>query len=378
MGLHLWFVLLIAFASQTIFLLFLFILRPGENRPANRLLLALLCVIAGILLGNTWVASGLYKTWPALPGYFRGMLLLLGPLCYLYGRALLQAGFRLRAVHLLHLIPYLVAFTFARLQEEPVSAETIITRIDWLIAGRAEIYGWHLAWYIGYSVHVLLYFFLLRNLLRTSLQKQDENYIISIAERTGWMRRMTRSFLLVVITFAGILIYITATGHYRIEGNFIYTLVLAVWVYQVAFQSVTGNRTLFAAFAAKYQTTRLNEPFKDRLLARLLSLFEEEAIFTDQGLTLNRVAERLDIKPHALSQTINDKLKKSFAELVHQYRIAAFKEKAAQPGYAHYTIMALAAEVGYANKTSFNNAFKKECGVTPSVFIQLQKGPQQP
>jgi AraC-like DNA-binding protein len=144
-------------------------------------------------------------------------------------------------------------------------------------------------------------------------------------------------------------------------------------VYQVAFQSATGSRILFPAFAAKYQGTRLNEPFKGRLLDRLLLLFEEEAIFTDHNLTLGRVAARLGIKPHALSQTINDKLKKNFAELLHQYRIAAFKEKAAHPDFAHYTIVALAGKVGYTNKTSFNNAFKKECGVTPSAWLQSLK-----
>jgi AraC-like DNA-binding protein len=370
MNMQFWLVLLIAGLSQTLFLLLIFLLRPGPNRRAGRLLTALLAIISCIFAGNIWVASGLYNTWPALPGYFRGMIFLLGPLCYLYGCSLLHPAFRFRISHLLHTLPYLAAFTIARVQESAAGATGTMQGIERLLAGKAQVFGWHYAWYIAYHLHVLLYFFMLRQLLRQSLRGKPENYLIPLTERVRWIKRLGAGFLMLVLVFTAVLVYVSITGYYTIGGNFIYTLALAVWTYIMAWQSFAENRLLFPAFAGKYQSTKLNDSAKERLLQRLRILFEEERIFTSAGLTLAAVAQRLQVPAHLLSQAINDRLGMSFNDLLHEYRIAAFKQLARQPAYARYTIMAIAADAGFASRASFNAAFRKSCGITPSEWMK--------
>jgi AraC-like DNA-binding protein len=370
MNMLLWLVLLLAAASQGLFLLVHFLIRAGQNRLAGRLLCGLLGVMLCVLLGNIWVAAGLYRQWPTLPGYFRGMVLLLGPLCYLYASALLLPGFRLRPLHLLHLAPWVIAFAMARMQEMATPAAGIVGGIDQLIAGEAPVTGWYLTWYAGYLLQLSIYFVLLRRILRRLSLQPVATYQVPIAGRLAWLKRLERSFLLLLAVFTIILVYILVTGYYTIIGNFIYTLALSVWVYVLAWQSMNSRGVLFAGFTGKYQHTKLGDALKDRLISQLRLLLEQERIYTDAQLTLAKAAGRLGVAPHLLSQAINDALHNNFNDLLHEYRIEAFKQLAMQPPYSQYTIMAIAAEAGYTNRASFNAAFRKRCGVTPSEWLR--------
>ena len=73
-----------------------------------------------------------------------------------------------------------------------------------------------------------------------------------------------------------------------------------------------------------------------------------------------------------LSQVINEQLNKNFSELMNCYRIGEFKTRLADPKYGHHSIMGIAYEVGYNSKSSFNEAFKKLNGVTPSAYLKLE------
>ena len=118
----------------------------------------------------------------------------------------------------------------------------------------------------------------------------------------------------------------------------------------------------------KYEKSGLSPEKAEAYVASLRKIVEEEQLYTDSTLTLNQLAERLDISPHNLSEIINTRLGQNFFDFVNAYRLEAVKRDLADPQKAHFTILALALDAGFNSKTAFNGIFKKHTGMTPSDF----------
>ncbi|MBN1531614.1 MAG: helix-turn-helix domain-containing protein [Spirochaetes bacterium] len=84
------------------------------------------------------------------------------------------------------------------------------------------------------------------------------------------------------------------------------------------------------------------------------------------GVSLPRLAENLGVRPYQLSHFINNYLEMSFADLVNSHRVEAAKQWiCANP---QESLLFVAYESGFNSKASFNRAFKKFTGMTPSDF----------
>ncbi|WP_299537246.1 AraC family transcriptional regulator [Ulvibacterium sp.] len=106
--------------------------------------------------------------------------------------------------------------------------------------------------------------------------------------------------------------------------------------------------------------------------SQLMTLLQDEKIYEDVDLTLDKLSERLQISSGYLSQIIKEKEKKSFFEFINFHRIASVKEKLMDTDYKNYTIMGIALESGFNSKSTFNAVFKKFTNETPSTFKRRQ------
>jgi AraC-like DNA-binding protein len=366
----LWTILLIAFASQCIFLIVTLTIKKVANKKANAILIFLLSVILCICISNIWSATYLYRQFPFVSNIARGMVLLLGPALYLYTLSVLKPDFRFRPIHILHLIPYVVAFVIFRIQGRSYSKEIIIASVDSLMQGRSSMDWITTLWFVLYFIHLLIYVAFARKQMRSSVKDKESNYLMPLQQRANWLKQFAFIFILIALVFIGITGYIMATGVYTITGNFIYTIVLALLIYLIAWQAISDKTLLVPDFATKYRSGNMNDEQKKAILSRLLHLFEHEKIFTNPELKLSVIAEKVQAHPHVLSQVINEKLNKTFNELLNYYRIEEFKAKVNKQEYANYSIMGIATKVGYNSKSSFNGAFKKQNGVTPSEYMK--------
>jgi AraC-like DNA-binding protein len=77
----------------------------------------------------------------------------------------------------------------------------------------------------------------------------------------------------------------------------------------------------------------------------------------------------MNVNLHTLSAVINEGYNKNFFDFINDYRIEEFKRLAATEQYKHYTFLAIAMEVGFSSKTTFNRAFKKCTGQTPREYF---------
>ena len=87
--------------------------------------------------------------------------------------------------------------------------------------------------------------------------------------------------------------------------------------------------------------------------------------YLDAELSLNSLAKKLNLQPHELSRIVNVGLKKSFTDLINEYRVAEVIRKMKDPAYHHLTILGIAFEAGFSSKATFNRAFKQVLGKNP-------------
>ncbi|TAL30007.1 MAG: AraC family transcriptional regulator [Spirochaetes bacterium] len=99
---------------------------------------------------------------------------------------------------------------------------------------------------------------------------------------------------------------------------------------------------------------------------RLLDLMRDERLYTDMDLRLNDVAARLLIRPHQLSQILNEQGKTDFRNYVNRFRIDEAKRLLADT--PDRSVISICFEVGFNSKTSFNITFRKMTGLSPRAY----------
>jgi AraC-like DNA-binding protein len=115
----------------------------------------------------------------------------------------------------------------------------------------------------------------------------------------------------------------------------------------------------------KYKTT-LHADVHDNTLEQLRAVMQNEKPYKQSTFSLPELALRLGVSVHVLSQVINESLGKNFFEMAAEYRVQeAQRLLKDQP---NIKVEEIAEQVGYMSKSSFNTAFKKITGLTPSEF----------
>lgn len=112
------------------------------------------------------------------------------------------------------------------------------------------------------------------------------------------------------------------------------------------------------------------EPDVQADLQHLRQIMREQEPHRRPRLTLSELADACAMPSHQLSRLLNDALGQHFFDFVNQYRVETFKELAARPENASFTLLALAYEAGFNSKSTFNAIFKQSTGMTPSAYVR--------
>lgn len=123
----------------------------------------------------------------------------------------------------------------------------------------------------------------------------------------------------------------------------------------------------------KYKNSGLTEQLVEELASALEHLMKTEKLYVESELKLETLAAKLGITKHALSQVINQTFEVSFFEYINLHRIQEAKKLLSAKEKAHLTIIEIAYEVGYNTKNTFNSAFLRIVGMTPSEFRAQHK-----
>ena len=146
-------------------------------------------------------------------------------------------------------------------------------------------------------------------------------------------------------------------------GGIVFTVLLVVLAF--IFIRQAKKRIKIRQIDKKYP---LPEDRVEEIRKSLDYLFEVEKIYRDELLSLNSLAERLDIPSHQLSWIINYKIGKSFFDLLNRYRVEEVKKRLTDPRDRNSTILEIAYSSGFRTKSAFNKTFKILTGKTPRDY----------
>lgn len=108
----------------------------------------------------------------------------------------------------------------------------------------------------------------------------------------------------------------------------------------------------------------------DQLKTQLGQLMTTNKPYLDNELSLPGLAKMMNISTHDLSFLLNEGFGLSFFKFVNSYRIAEIKQLMLSGQHKQLNMLGLAYSAGFNSKTTFNTAFKKETGLSPTQYIQ--------
>ncbi|MFZ4546021.1 MAG: helix-turn-helix domain-containing protein [Bacteroidales bacterium] len=118
----------------------------------------------------------------------------------------------------------------------------------------------------------------------------------------------------------------------------------------------------------KYSGSSLTLNQKEELLIKLAKLMQHEKIFINHKLSIEDVAFKLESNTKYISQIINETYNKNFYNFINNYRIEEAKKLLLLAENEKYSILGIAQSVGFVSKSTFNGAFKRFTGLTPTEF----------
>ena len=105
-------------------------------------------------------------------------------------------------------------------------------------------------------------------------------------------------------------------------------------------------------------------------------LFEQDKIYRTQNLSVSTVADALGVNRNHLSHLINGYYQRNFNEYTNQYRIEESKDifkQMSRGDCPNHTMQHIAEMVGFAQRATFNDVFKRIVGITPSEYKTVVK-----
>ncbi|WP_254426720.1 helix-turn-helix transcriptional regulator [Rhodanobacter sp. C06] len=365
MDIAFWVYVYIAAAVQAA-LLALALWRRSANREANRLL-AVWVALTGLDLA---VKAAYWHT--LAPEWFRAYRFvalfpfLYGSLFFLYVRALTRGvGFRWRDLrHLLGFAAMLLVTGHVLLAS---TARLQAMSASW-IAGERSIGHW---FDIALFVYSLSY--VAAALVRVHRYRQRLRERRSDADRLSlrWIDAMAACQVVIwCIAIVQALIYLPILNYGLLFGA------IAGWICVVGWFSLGQPPVAIEpeaapadeATAAPAASAEPDDARYDAVQARLAALMDGAApLYLEPALSIGQVAKRSGYPEYLVSAVINRRFGGTFWDYINRLRVEAARACLADAGDTR-SILDIAYACGFTSKSTFNAAFKRQVGDTPSAY----------
>ncbi len=362
---------------QGIILSFFYILKPSSDNNSNTFQGLLLLSISLCILEEFLNITGLIVRVLPVTNTTEPLNLVIGPFLYLYvKRSVGYKGSKKELLHFLLAFLYLCYMILEFRQTNEFKYNSYVysmhpgwATIDAITKGYVDPLNikryLNLVTAIQAMMYVALSLIIIMKKALTSgrpIFRTDDELLRSLRNMTLHFLIIFSIFIIVKLNFRG------DTGDYFIG---LYVAFLATFTSL----RVMNDSSYFARSGSfmdlsieKYRKSSLTEDKKSTILDNILHVFRDTLYFTDNLASLSELAKRVGESSHHVSQVINEKLGKSFFELLAEYRVEEAKKILADKDREKLTIEEISDLVGYNSKTAFNNAFRKLTGKTPSEF----------
>ena len=299
--------------------------------------------------------------------------LLVMPLFYLYVNAVCYSDFTLKRKHLLHLIPFIVAnlILVPRLYLAEGAAKEAFFTTMWQ---SPEMFVYQLIGELQFFFYIVAIFIVLKKYKKIYL----ENYTNPNTLLYQWLFQLTTIFLFihVCIIFKNIIRYTAYNDlfiwiHIVAGASF---LLAACWFilkalnYPELFRRIDSTLQPTEDFAETLETEHTTDGTKNSQIEQLRKFMVEKEPFLEPSLTIQELADQVNIPVRELSVLINHHLNQHFFDFVNEYRVKKAMTLLKDPTKKEYTVLEILYKVGFNSKSSFHTSFKKYTNQTPTAF----------
>ncbi|WP_204343822.1 helix-turn-helix domain-containing protein [Psychroserpens algicola] len=345
--------LFIVFQGLLVFSILIF--RKKGNKRSNIILGLFVLSFAITLAIFVLYWSGYIYVYPFtyFDGLFRVISYLFGPLLFMYIQSLFPERLNFKTIFH-HFIPYIICFLLYTSRLFFDISDTIFAPLiamlfnPWVRVSHMLIYL------------VLIYFY---------VEKEKTNVADNVKV---WLHYLTYSFFGLILSYISYFILINFS-FFNLDWAYMISFMISFFIILI---SVMGymQPDVFWGFSmeqvftfVKYKKSGLSESLSLELKQKLLSLMINEKVYKENTINLERLSQKLGTSKHNTSQVINEHFKENFFEFLNDFRIEEAKELLVND-HNHLNITEILYEVGFNNKVSFNNAFKKRTGLTPTQY----------
>lgn len=348
------------------------------HKLSNRLFAFFLVLTAIDISGNL---AYLFET-PLSAKIFASTIFFLQlPTLYLYVLSVCYSDFSLKPRHLVHLITFLLANVILLPRFYLVN---LAAKISFLkkASSMPEIQLTNILTHIQIVFYLIAIFMALRKAKKIHI----ENYAKASMESLNWLFQFTVA--LSTFYFIALLKNILKFSEYPHisewlkSGLLLFELVIIFWYLYKAlnhpelFRNIDSKLKLVKNIITEEKNSEqpaVNEKEYNEELLKLKKYMMEEKPFLNPSLTIQDVANDISIPVRDLSILINHKLDQHFYDFVNTYRIEHAMDILKDATKNKVTILEILFEVGFNSKSSFNTAFKKHTGSTPTVYRKVLK-----
>ncbi|WEK21399.1 MAG: helix-turn-helix domain-containing protein [Candidatus Pedobacter colombiensis] len=345
-----------------------------EHKLSNRLFAFFLVLTAIDVSGNffDFLNVGLSNI-----GMFRNLLIFLQlPAFYLYVLSVCYSDFKLRSRHLIHIIPFLIANLVLLPRFYAVDLASKINFLE-KSSSRLEIQFNHILLHVQIVFYIIAAFMILRKSKRIYL----ENYAGASIASLNWLFQFTVAlsffyFIALVKNIFKFTEYPNISEWLKI-GLLLFELLIISWYMFKAlnhpdlFRNIDSKLKLVKDLISeegKSEPAIANESEFNAEFLKLRNYMIEKKPFLNPSLTIKDISNDLEIPVRDLSLLINHKLEQHFYDFVNTYRIESAMDILKDVTKSKVTILEILYEVGFNSKSSFNSAFKKHTGTTPTDY----------
>ena len=291
------------------------------------------------------------------------------PLLFLYILSVIYSNFKLKWKHLIHLLPWVINILVLMpnfFLVDNTSKIEFLSTFD----SRLEFH------FLDYFSGVLSFAYLTAEIYYITRYRKIllENYTDKNAFKNyNWLKQLT--FLLFIGQVLTVIkSYIRANSDADATA-YIRTIVLLFGVFFICwlFLKAVNSPKLFKGIDVDLQTSKeikskLVTPETNPEISFLKEYMKHEKPFLNPSLTIRSLSEEIKMNPRDLSVLINQHLNQHFFDFINEYRIKDAMGILKNPAKKELTVLEILYEVGFNSKSSFNTAFKKYTGYTPTQF----------
>lgn len=364
---------------QGFFLSVIFFTLKKGNQRANRQLGINLFILAFIVLEIFLSYSGYIQYFPFLINLEEPAVFLLGPLTYFYTLSLLRPDFKFSlkkyGIHLLPAlaqfigrIPFYLQSNAYKIQDTAGAYHKPIA--EWIPAEKIWYfpeYEFLVSFWLDVVTLCFIFPYMLYSiwLIYRYARKQNESLWNLSEQSLRWLTRILASFTILVLLVA--LFSFTSEDDL---GDIYISLSCSCIFYGLSFYLISHLQEFGTEKQSrkKYERSVLDADMTKDILKKLEKAIRHDKVYLNSELTLPALADQLKVSHHHLSQIINEQFDLNFSDFINQHRVEEMKNSLTDSAYHHYKIEQIAFDTGFNSKSTFQSAFKKFTGLTPSQY----------